>query len=76
MNATLAEIDEAEDTRHVQGRPTSIGFDFAAEREHMNPLPADGYDCGQDLTPTVHRNGRITVRQSYYSVPAGSSGRR
>ncbi|WP_238431522.1 IS21 family transposase [Streptomyces cavernae] len=70
LNATLAEIDEAEDTRHVQGRPTSIGFDFAAEREHMNPLPADGYDCGQDLTPTVHRNGRITVRQSYYSVPA------
>ncbi|MCX5215648.1 hypothetical protein OG689_41575 [Kitasatospora sp. NBC_00240] len=70
LNEQLARIDELEDTRHVHGRPTSIGFDFEAERELLNPLPADPYDCGLDLTPTVHRNGRITVRQSYYSVPA------
>ncbi|MGW6389873.1 Mu transposase domain-containing protein [Streptomyces sp. NPDC055103] len=33
-------------------------------------MPADEYDTGIDLTPVVHRNGRVTVRQSYYSVPA------
>ncbi|WP_432715781.1 Mu transposase domain-containing protein [Streptomyces hygroscopicus] len=33
-------------------------------------MPADDYDCGIDLTPTVARNSRITVRQCYYSVPA------
>ncbi|MFE6750857.1 hypothetical protein ACFVGM_33735 [Kitasatospora purpeofusca] len=70
LNEMLAEIDQLEDGRHIQGRPTSIGFDFEAERPVLNPLPADAYDCGLDLTPTVHRNGRITVRQCYYSVPA------
>ncbi|WP_033951572.1 IS21 family transposase [Streptomyces sp. CNQ431] len=70
LNERLAAIDAAEDARHVHGRPTSIGFDFEQERELLRALPADGYDCGIDLTPVVHRNGRITVRQCYYSVPA------
>ncbi|OKK12244.1 transposase [Streptomyces sp. CB00455] len=70
LNERLAAIDIAEDARHIHGRPTSIGFDFEAERERLRPLPADDYDCGIDLTPTVARNSRITVRQCYYSVPA------
>ncbi|MFF2655710.1 IS21 family transposase [Streptomyces sp. NPDC058045] len=70
LNERLAAIDVAEDARHVHGRPTSIGFDFEQERELLRPLPADGYDCGIDLTPVVARNGRVTVRQCYYSVPA------
>ncbi|MFK0258486.1 Mu transposase domain-containing protein [Streptomyces sp. NPDC090445] len=32
-------------------------------------------DCGIDLTPAVHRNGRVTVGQCYYSVPAKFIGR-
>ncbi|WPB96122.1 IS21 family transposase [Streptomyces malaysiensis] len=70
LNERLAAIDAAEDARHVHGRPTSIGFDFETERQVLGALPADGFDCGLDLAPTVHRNGRITVRQGYYSVPA------
>ncbi|MEU7605664.1 hypothetical protein [Streptomyces sp. NPDC041003] len=70
LNERLAAIDVAEDARHIHGRPTSIGFDFEAERERLRPLPADDYDCGIDLTPVVARNSRITVRQCYYSVPA------
>ncbi|MFF2813617.1 hypothetical protein ACFVT2_41935 [Streptomyces sp. NPDC058000] len=53
-----------------------FGFDFEAERDRLRLLPADDYDCGIDLTPTVARNRRITVRQGYYSVPRSSSGRR
>ncbi|MEU5609487.1 IS21 family transposase [Streptomyces sparsogenes] len=70
LNERLAAIDAAEDARHVHGRPTSIGFDFEQERHLLRPLPADEYDTGIDLTPVVHRNGRVTVRQCYYSVPA------
>lgn len=70
LNERLAAIDAAEDARHVHGRPTSIGFDFEQERQLLAALPAEAYDCGIDLMPTVHRNGRITVRQCYYSVPA------
>ncbi|MBT2399783.1 IS21 family transposase [Streptomyces sp. ISL-100] len=70
LNERLEAIDTAEDARHVHGRPTSIGFDFEHERGCLAPLPADEYDTGMDLTPIVHRNGRVTVRQCYYSVPA------
>lgn len=70
LNERLAAIDAAEDARHVHGRPTSIGFDFETERGLLAPLPVDEYDSGIDLTPVVHRNGRVTVRQCYYSVPA------
>ncbi|GAA2692034.1 IS21 family transposase [Streptomyces lunalinharesii] len=70
LNERLAAVDLAEDARHVHGRPTSVGFDFEQERPVLRPLPADGYDTGMDLTPVVQRNGRITVRQCYYSVPA------
>jgi len=76
LNERLAAIDEAEDERFVHGSLTSIGHNFAVEREHLLPLPADAYDTGLDLCPTVHRNGRITVRQSYYSVPARFIGQR
>lgn len=70
LNERLAAIDAAEDARHVHGRPTSIGFDFETERGLLAPLPVDEYDTGIDLTPVVARNGRVTVRQCYYSVPA------
>ncbi|MFD0278544.1 IS21 family transposase [Kitasatospora sp. NPDC127111] len=76
LNERLAAIDIAEDARHIHGRPTSIGFDFEAERDRLRPLPVDDYDCGIDLTPVVARNSRITVRQCYYSVPAKFIGTR
>lgn len=70
LNEQLAAIDAAEDGRHVHGNNTSIGFNFAAEAELLAPLPADEFDCGITLTPTVRRDSRIVVRQCYYSVPA------
>ncbi|MGH3681713.1 MAG: IS21 family transposase [Natronosporangium sp.] len=70
LNESLAAIDKAEDARHVHGRPTSIGAAFAAEAQLLVPLPADEFDCGVTLTPTVRRDSRIVVRQCYYSVPA------
>jgi transposase len=70
LNERLAAIDKAEDNRHIHGSNTSIGFNFAAEAELLAPLPADDFECGITLTPTVRRDSRIVVRQCYYSVPA------
>jgi hypothetical protein len=70
LNERLAVIDEAEDARHIHGSPVSVGFKFAAEREHLVPLPGEEFDCGITLTPMVRRDSRIVVRQCYYSVPA------
>jgi transposase len=46
LNERLAEIDKAEDDRHIQGANTSIGFNFAAEADLLAPLPDDEFDCG------------------------------
>jgi hypothetical protein len=70
LNERVAEIDKAEDDRHIQGSPTSVGFNFAAEADLLLPLAEDEFDCGITLTPTVRRDARIVVRQNYYSVPA------
>lgn len=70
LNERIIEIDKAEDRRHIQGSPTSIGFNFAAEADLLAPLAEDEFDCGITLTPTVRRDARIVVRQNYYSVPA------
>jgi transposase len=70
LNERLAAIDKAEDNRHIHGNTTSIGFNFAAEAELLAPLPADDFEYGITLTPTVRRDSRIVVRQCYYSVPA------
>jgi hypothetical protein len=70
LNERIAEIDRAEDDRHIQGALTSIGFNFAAEADLLVPLAEEEFDCGITLTPTVRRDSRIVVRQNYYSVPA------
>jgi transposase len=75
LNERLAAIDADEDARHVHGAPESIGERFAAERGLLAPLPAEEFDYGLTLTPTVRRDSRIVVRQCYYSVPARFIGR-
>jgi len=70
LNERLAAIDNAEDKRHIHGSNTSVGFNFAAEAALLAPLPADDFEYGITLTPTVRRDSRIVVRQCYYSVPA------
>ena len=59
----------------MHGAPESIGERFAAERGLLAPLPAEEFDYGLTLTPTVRRDSRIVVRQCYYSVPARFIGR-
>ncbi|MGI5151427.1 IS21 family transposase [Plantactinospora sp. CA-294935] len=75
LNERIAAIDAAEDGRQLLGSPVTIGFNFAVEADRLTPLPAEDFDCGITLTPTVRRDSRIVVRQSYYSVPARFIGR-
>lgn len=76
LNELLADIDAAEDHRHVDAGPVPIGVVFAAEAPLLHALPDDDFECGVILTPTVSRTSRITVRQTHYSVPARFIGRK
>ncbi|MGW0392082.1 IS21 family transposase [Streptomyces sp. NPDC003042] len=70
LNLRIEEIEAAEDARHIDNRPTSVGFDFEYEAPLLAPLPFEEFDIGLTLTPKVDKTSRITVRLNKYSVPA------
>jgi transposase len=70
LNARLAEIDAAEDARHIGQRAATVGEDFAAERPLLLPLPGEAFDTAAVLWPRVDRYARISVGKCRYSVPA------
>ena len=76
LNATLAAADLTDDARHIDGRASTVGGDFAAERPYLMALPAERFDCALSLSTRVDRYSRITVRQCRYSVPARLIGER
>jgi hypothetical protein len=76
LNARLAEADAAEDARHVAGRASSIGADFAAERGRLLRLPPEPFATAAVLWPRADRYARISVGKCRYSVPARLIGSR
>jgi hypothetical protein len=76
LNALLSAADAADDARSIGWRRTTVGEDFAAETGLLAPLPELAYDATSVLHLVVDQKARITVRQSYYSVPARLSRRR
>lgn len=69
LNDLIESIDMAEDARHVDGRVTTIGQDFAVELPLLRPLPREPYVSGTWLHPKVDRYAQIAVRSHQYSVP-------
>jgi transposase len=76
LNARLVAADLADDDRHIDGRPMSVGAAFAAEAPLLRPLPAERFDTALSLTARVDRYAQIMVRQVRYSVPARLIGSR
>ena len=76
LNALLAAADDADDRRRIGNRATSVGHDWAFERELLRPLPAEAFDTALTLTPRVDRYAQVMVRCCQYSVPARFIGHR
>lgn len=76
FNALLAEADRRDDLRRISGRVLTVGEAFAAEADHLQPLPAEPFDAARLLSVRVDTKARICVRQCWYSVPARLAGRR
>ena len=76
LNEKVAAWDAQDDARRIGLRIRTVGEDFASEREHLAPLPAEGFDPGLVLNPRVDRSSMITVRMARYSVPARFINRR
>ena len=54
----------------------SVATDFALEAPLLRPLPDEAFETGTTLTPRVDRHSRVSVRKTYYSVPARFIGAR
>jgi hypothetical protein len=71
----LAEADERDDGRHIEFRQDTVAAGFAAEREFLAPLPAEGFDTGTVLWPRADKFARVSNGKCRYSVPAVMIGR-
>jgi hypothetical protein len=76
LNEKIRAWDAIDDARRIDGRPASVGQDFAVEAPALGPLPFEAFDPGIVLTPMVSKSSLITVRTARYSVPAHLIGRR
>jgi transposase len=76
LNALLAEADAIDEHRTIAWRSETVGAAAAAEAPLLRPLPGEVFDTTTTLRPIVDTKARISVRQSFYSVPAGLARRR
>jgi transposase len=76
LDELLAEADRKDERRHVDGRRETVGQAFEQERPHLRPLPDEPFDPALLLRPRVDAKARVSIRQRWYSVPAGLAGRR
>ncbi|WP_255802342.1 IS21 family transposase [Mycobacteroides abscessus] len=78
--AQLAELvvaaDLLDDARVITGRYCTVGEGFAAEKPALAPLPENTFDTALLLSVRVDNRARISVRQTFYSVPARYVSRR
>ena len=71
LNELLAAGDVIDDDRHIAARPDPVGVAAAAEVACMADLPDEAFDVATILGAKVDTKGRVSVRQSFYSVPVG-----
>jgi transposase len=76
LTALLESWDDADDRRRIGNRASSVGRDWAFERQLLRPLPAEPFDTALTLTPRVDRYAQVMVRCNQYSVPARFIGHR
>jgi hypothetical protein len=76
LNELIADADALDDGRVITGRPVTVGAAFAAETAQLLALPAEPFDPARLLQARVDNRSRVSVRQSFYSVPVRYVGRR
>jgi len=69
LNEQLLAACQQDQRRTINGREASIGTAIRAEREHLLPLPSEGFDLAEVGFPTVDGSGCVRVRTNLYSVP-------
>ncbi|MCA9566285.1 MAG: IS21 family transposase [Myxococcales bacterium] len=69
LNAHLRRGCEQDDGRRREGRPRTVGEEFADEVPLLRPLPAKPFDTAKGDVHDVDSKSRVKVRTNRYSVP-------
>jgi hypothetical protein len=76
LNEQIAAADALDEDRVITGRTMTVAAAFAAEAPTLRALPGEVFDTARLLIARVDARARVSVRQSFYSVPARFAGRR
>src|SRR3989440_339186 len=59
----------ADEQRRIAGKPHTVGEAMGIEREHLLPLPAEGFELAEISFPVVDSKGCVKARTNCYSTP-------
>jgi len=69
LNQFLEGACRQDEGRHIQGRERCVGAAMALEKEHLLPLPGEGFELVESSFPVVDTKGCVKVRTNWYSAP-------
>lgn len=69
LNRQLLAACEEDESRKIDGREQRVGQAMITEREHLLPVPAEGFDLDEVCYPRLDGFSRARVRTNFYSVP-------
>jgi transposase len=70
LNLLLLRACRADEARVLDGRTEPVGAAMTVERDHLLPRAAEGFDLAEIVFPLVDKQGCVTVKTNFYSVPA------
>src|SRR5487761_465835 len=70
LNALLLSGCRSDEARVLDGRTQTVGTALAEERGHLLPCVAEAFDLADIVFPLVDKQGCVTVKTNFYSVPA------
>ena len=76
LNDLLAVAMATDDHRFIAQRRVTVGEHFALEADTLLALPAERFDPSVLTSARVDRKSRVSVRGTFYSVPASHVARR
>jgi len=69
LNTMLVAACRADEARVLPGRSETIGAAMAVERGHLLSCATEGLDLAEIVFPLVDKQGCVTVKTNFYSVP-------
>jgi transposase len=69
LNRKLQQASCEDEQRIIAGRTQTVGAAMQIERQHLQPMPREGFDLAAVHFPLVNASGCAKVLTNFYSVP-------